>query len=93
MFGALLAVLTAVNRCDAPALARAGVDAGAPSGDAVADSQRAVRADPGSAAAYAGLGDAYLAARARDRRPVASTRAPSARSTPRCAATRASSAP
>ena len=38
---------------------------GRPTGDAVADYQRAVRAAPDNADAYAGLGDAYLA-RARE---------------------------
>ncbi|HEU0024916.1 MAG TPA: hypothetical protein VFQ12_09810 [Thermoleophilaceae bacterium] len=58
VFAALLTVLAAVNRSEVPDLAP--VDLGPPSGDAVVDSQRAVRADPSSAAAYAGLGDAYL---------------------------------
>ena len=59
MFCALLAALTVVNRSRRPRAPR-GPDPGAPSGDPVADFQRAVRADPDSAAAYAGLGDAYL---------------------------------
>lgn len=63
VFAAVLAVLLAANRGDAPAPSLP--DAGAPTGDAVADFQRAVRAAPGSGAAYAGLGDAYLS-RARE---------------------------
>jgi tetratricopeptide (TPR) repeat protein len=63
VFAAVLAVLLAVGRGDAPAPSLP--DAGAPTGDAVADFQRAVRAAPDSGAAYAGLGDAYLA-RARE---------------------------
>jgi tetratricopeptide (TPR) repeat protein len=59
----VLAVLLAVNG-GAGSLPVIG-DPGAPTGDAVADFQRAVRADPGNASAYAGLGDAYLA-RARE---------------------------
>ncbi|HYP48352.1 MAG TPA: hypothetical protein VEQ61_06905, partial [Thermoleophilaceae bacterium] len=58
VFAVLLGALFAVNGSDTPSLGLP--DAGAPSGDAVRDFQRAVRADPGSAAAYAGLGDAYL---------------------------------
>ena len=58
VFCALLAALTVVNRSETPGAA--GPDPGAPSGDPVADFQRAVRADPDSAAAYAGLGEAYL---------------------------------
>jgi tetratricopeptide (TPR) repeat protein len=59
VFAAVLAVLLATGRGSVPA---AGLpDAGARTGDAVADFQRAVRSEPGSAAAYAGLGDAYLA--------------------------------
>ena len=64
VFAAVLGVLMAVNGGGAPSLPLSA-DAGAPSGDAVADFQRAVRAAPGSAPAYAGLGDAYLA-RARE---------------------------
>ncbi len=60
VFCALLAALTAVNGSDVPELGAPGVDLAAPSGDAVVDFQRAVRADPDSAAAYAGLGEAYL---------------------------------
>jgi tetratricopeptide (TPR) repeat protein len=57
-FAAVLAVLLATGRGSVPAPGLP--DAGARTGDAVADFQRAVRAEPGSAAAYAGLGDAYL---------------------------------
>jgi tetratricopeptide (TPR) repeat protein len=58
VFAAVLALLLATGRGSVPA---PGVpDADARTGDAVADFQRAVRAEPGSAAAYAGLGDAYL---------------------------------
>ena len=60
----MLAVLLAVN-ARRHACVVSPADPGAPTGDAVADSQRAVRAAPDSAAAYAGLGDAYLA-RARE---------------------------
>lgn len=63
VFAAVLAVLLAANRGEAPAPSLA--DPGAPTGDAVADFQRAVRAAPGNGAAYAGLGDAYLS-RARE---------------------------
>jgi tetratricopeptide (TPR) repeat protein len=63
VFAAVLAVLLAASRGEAPAPSLA--DPGAPTGDAVADFQRAVRAAPGSGAAYAGLGEAYLA-RARE---------------------------
>jgi tetratricopeptide (TPR) repeat protein len=63
VFAAVLAVLLAVNRGHAPAPSLS--DPGAPTGDAVADFQRAVRAAPDSGAAYAGLGDAYLS-RARE---------------------------
>jgi tetratricopeptide (TPR) repeat protein len=63
VFAAVLAVLSAAGGGSLPAPARP--DAGARTGDAVADFQRAVRAEPGSAAAFAGLGDAYLA-RARE---------------------------
>jgi len=63
VFAAILAVLLATGRGDVPAPSLP--DPGAPTGDAVADFQRAVRAAPGSGAAYAGLGDAYLA-RARE---------------------------
>jgi tetratricopeptide (TPR) repeat protein len=58
VFAAVLAVLLATGRGSVPAPGLP--DAGARTGDAVADFQRAVRAEPGSAAAYAGLGDAYL---------------------------------
>ncbi|MEA2363433.1 MAG: hypothetical protein QOD71_2578 [Thermoleophilaceae bacterium] len=60
VFAVLLAVLMAVNGGGAPSLPLSA-DPGAPTGDAVADYQRAVRAAPGNADAYAGLGDAYLA--------------------------------
>jgi len=63
VFAAVLALLLATGRHSRPAPGLP--DAGARTGDAVADFQRAVRAEPGSAAAYAGLGDAYLA-RARE---------------------------
>jgi tetratricopeptide (TPR) repeat protein len=63
-FAALLAVLMTVNGGGAPSLTLSS-DPGAPSGDAVADFQRAVRAAPDNAEAYAGLGSAYLA-RARE---------------------------
>ena len=63
VFAAVLAVLLAANRGDAPAPFLP--DAGAPTDDAVGDFQRAVRAAPGNGAAYAGLGDAYLS-RARE---------------------------
>src|SRR3954451_6994511 len=63
VFGAVLAVLAALNG-SAPSLPAVG-DPGAPTGDPVADFQRAVRAAPGNPDAYAGLGDAYLA-RARE---------------------------
>src|SRR5258705_13518753 len=60
VFAALLTVLMAVNGGGAasPPLSS---DPGAPTGDPVADFQRAVRASPGNADAYAGLGAAYLA--------------------------------
>jgi tetratricopeptide (TPR) repeat protein len=62
VFGALLALLAALNGGSGlPAIG----DPGAPTGDPVADFQRAVRAAPDNADAYAGLGDAYLA-RARE---------------------------
>jgi tetratricopeptide (TPR) repeat protein len=64
VFAVVLTVLTAVNGGGAPALP-VSADPGAPTGDPVADFQRAVRAAPDSPAAYAGLGDAYLA-RARE---------------------------
>src|ERR687890_378619 len=64
VFAVLLAVLMAVNGGGAPSLP-VSADPGAPSGDAVADFQRAVRAAPENAEAYAGLGSAYLA-RARE---------------------------
>jgi tetratricopeptide (TPR) repeat protein len=64
VFAVLLAVLLAMHRGDA--LSPSGpVDPGPPTGDAVRDFQRAVRAAPGSAAALAGLGEAYLS-RARE---------------------------
>jgi tetratricopeptide (TPR) repeat protein len=62
-FGATLAVLLAMNGPHAPALPGGVVDIGPPTGsidDVVRDMQRAVRANPGDASAYAGLGDAYL---------------------------------
>jgi tetratricopeptide (TPR) repeat protein len=64
VFAAVLAVLMAMNGGGAPSLP-VSADPGAPTGDAVADYQRAVRAAPGNADAYAGLGDAFLA-RARE---------------------------
>ena len=64
VFAALLAALMAVNGGGAPSLG-VSTDPGAPTGDAVADFQRAVRATPDNAGAYAGLGSAYLA-RARE---------------------------
>ena len=60
VFAVLLAVLMAVNGGGAPSVS-VSADPGAPTGDAVADYQRAVRAAPDNADAYAGLGDAYLA--------------------------------
>jgi tetratricopeptide (TPR) repeat protein len=63
VFAAVLAVMLAASPGDRPAPSLP--DAGAPTGDAVADFQRAVRAAPDSGAAYAGLGDAYLS-RARE---------------------------
>jgi tetratricopeptide (TPR) repeat protein len=63
VFAAVLAVLLAANRGEAPSPSLP--DPGAPTGDAVADFQRAVRAALASGAAYAGLGDAYLS-RARE---------------------------
>src|SRR5215204_4927692 len=59
VFAAVLAVLMAVNGGGAPSLSVSS-DPGAPTGDAVADFQRAVRAAPDNATAYAGLGSAYL---------------------------------
>jgi tetratricopeptide (TPR) repeat protein len=64
VFAAVLAVLIALNGGGAPSLPLSA-DPGAPTGDPVADYQRAVQAAPGNAAAYAGLGEAYLA-RARE---------------------------
>jgi tetratricopeptide (TPR) repeat protein len=64
VFAVLLATLLVVNRSETPA-PPAIADAGSLSGDAVSDFQRAVGAAPDSAAAYAGLGEAYLA-RARE---------------------------
>src|SRR5919112_5866508 len=63
-FAALFAVLMAVNGGGAPSFTLSA-DPGAPTGDAVGDFQRAVRAAPDNAEAYAGLGSAYLA-RARE---------------------------
>jgi tetratricopeptide (TPR) repeat protein len=63
VFAAVLAALLAAGRGDTPAPSLP--DAGAPTGDAVADFQRAVRVSPDSGAAFAGLGDAYLS-RARE---------------------------
>ncbi len=60
VFAAVLAALLVANGGGAPSLP-AIADSGAPTGDAVADYQRAVRAAPDDPAAYAGLGDAYLA--------------------------------
>jgi tetratricopeptide (TPR) repeat protein len=61
VFGAVLAVMVALNGgATAPPAPALGGDLGRPSGDAVADAQAGVRAAPGSAAAYAVLGDAYL---------------------------------
>src|SRR5918999_1919286 len=65
LFAALLPVFSALNGGEEGVDSAGVVDPGAPSGDAVADFQRAVRAAPGSAAAYAGLGEAYLS-RARE---------------------------
>jgi tetratricopeptide (TPR) repeat protein len=65
VFAALLTVLFAINDGDEGTGPAGTADPGPVSGDAVADFQRAVRADPGSAPAYAGLGEAYLA-RARE---------------------------
>jgi tetratricopeptide (TPR) repeat protein len=64
VFAAVLAVLTAVNGAGSPSLP-VSADPGGPTGDSVRDFQRAVRAAPASAPAYAGLGEAYLA-RARE---------------------------
>jgi tetratricopeptide (TPR) repeat protein len=63
VFAVVLAVLLATGGDPVPAPGLP--DSGARTGDAVADFQRAVRAAPESGAAYAGLGDAYLA-RARE---------------------------
>ena len=62
VFCAVLVVLLVQSGPQAPDLPAlgAGSDVGRPSGDPVADAQAAVRAAPGSAAAYASLGDAYL---------------------------------
>jgi tetratricopeptide (TPR) repeat protein len=80
VFASVLAVLLATGGGDAPVAALRDAEApaggavagatslpdeGVPTGDAVADFQRAVRASPESGAAYAGLGEAYLA-RARE---------------------------
>jgi tetratricopeptide (TPR) repeat protein len=65
VFGALLAVLAALNGGSGSLPALGSADPGAPTGDPVADFQRAVRAAPDNADAYAGLGDAYLS-RARE---------------------------
>ena len=62
-FGATLAVLLAMHGPQAPDVPSGVVDVGPPTGstdDQVRDMQRAVRANPGDASAYAGLGDAYL---------------------------------
>jgi tetratricopeptide (TPR) repeat protein len=63
-FGATLAVLLlAMNGPNAPDVPRGVADIGPATGstdDLVRDMQRAVRANPGDASAYAGLGDAYL---------------------------------
>ena len=86
VFGAVLAVLAALNG-GSGALPALGPDPGAPTGDPVADFQRAVRAAPGNADAYAGLGDAYLARARETGDPGFYSRAdrPSA---PRCGASR-----
>ena len=65
VFAVLLVVLFAINRGGEVRALPSIPDSGAPSGDAVVDFQRAVRADPGNSAAYAGLGEAYLS-RARE---------------------------
>jgi tetratricopeptide (TPR) repeat protein len=65
LFAVLAALLAALHRGDEGPAAAVPADPGAPSGDAVSDYQRAVRASPGSAVAYTGLGEAYLA-RARE---------------------------
>jgi len=59
VFCVLLAALAVINRGEAPGVG-ATADPGAPTGDPVGDFQRAVRADPDSAGAWAGLGEAYL---------------------------------
>lgn len=64
VFTVMVTALLLVNGAAAPAPDRSG-DPGARSGDAVRDFQRAVRAAPDSARAYAGLGEAYLS-RARE---------------------------
>jgi tetratricopeptide (TPR) repeat protein len=64
VFVAVFAVLLAVNGGGAPSISLSA-DPGAPTGDPVADFQRAVRAAPASADAYAGLGSAYVS-RARE---------------------------
>jgi len=64
VFAAVFAVLVAANGGGAPSVS-VSADPGAPTGDPVADFQRAVRAAPDNAGAYAGLGSAYLA-RARE---------------------------
>jgi hypothetical protein len=63
VFIVLLVVLLALNGGDGRNQPSAA-DAGAPSGDDVADFGRAVRAAPGSAAAYAGFGRGVSLARA-----------------------------
>jgi tetratricopeptide (TPR) repeat protein len=60
VFSALLGALLLMGRSSAPAPAEPGGDLGPPSGDAVVDAQRAVRADPDDAGRYASLGGAYL---------------------------------
>ncbi|HEV2874404.1 MAG TPA: hypothetical protein VGW14_04585 [Thermoleophilaceae bacterium] len=65
VFAALAFVLTSLNGSNEGATPVATLDRGTLSGDALVDFQRAVRAAPGSASAYAGLGEAYLS-RARE---------------------------
>jgi len=66
VFGAVLALLTLVNRLDAPAPVEpaaapvAGGVAGRVAGDRVRELQAAIAADPGGAPAYAALGEAFL---------------------------------
>jgi tetratricopeptide (TPR) repeat protein len=63
-FALLLLALTVSNRSSAPPSVAPGVDvtaaAGASTAQQIESLQRVVRADPGSADAYAQLGDAYL---------------------------------